>query len=173
MSRYQLPAIIAEPACLSDAASISAMMQRSYGQLLAKDYDDSVLECALPMMTSAQPDLLTAGTYFVVRNAKREVVGAGGWTDLSPTRGLGAFGEGHVRHVAVDPAALGQGVGRALMEEVFLSAQSFGITSLRCNSTLTAEPFYAALGFERLHDIDVTFAPDVHFPAVEMRKVLN
>lgn len=173
MSKFSTPALIAEPACLSDAANISAMMTRSFGQLLANDYDETVLECALPMMTSAQPDLLNTGTYFVVRNAKREIVGAGGWTDMSPTRGLGAFGEGHVRHVAVDPSALGQGVGRALMEEVFLSAQSFGITTLRCNSTLTAAPFYAALGFERLHEIDVTFAPDVHFPAVEMRKVLN
>ena len=69
MSRYHTPAIIAEPACPSDAASISAMMQRSYGQLLAKDYADDVLECALPMMTKAQPDLLATGTYFVVRNA--------------------------------------------------------------------------------------------------------
>lgn len=166
-------AYIAEPACLSDAPSISAMMQRSFGQLLAKDYAADVLDSALPMMTSANEDLLATGTYFVVRNGKRDIVGAGGWTDLSPTRGLGAFGEGHIRHVAVDPSALHQGVGRALMEEAFISAQSFGITSLRCQSTLTAEPFYAAMGFERLQEIDISFAPDVHFPAVEMRKVLN
>jgi predicted N-acetyltransferase YhbS len=164
---------IAEPACLSDAPGISAMMQRSFGQLLAKDYDANVLENALPMMTEAQPDLLTGGTYFVVRNGRREVVGAGGWTDLSPVRGLGASGEGHVRHVAVDPSALCQGVGRVLIEETIISAQSFGIGTLRCLSTLTAEPFYAALGFERLHEVELTFAPDVHFPAVEMRKVLN
>ena len=162
-----------EPACPADEAGISALLARSYGQLLCDDYAPEVLKSALPIISKARPELLATGTYFVVRNAERRVVGAGGWTDVSPARGLGRYGEGHVRHLAVDPDALHKGVGRALMEEAFISAQSFGMTSLRCQSTLTAAPFYEAMGFERLHEIDVSFAPDVHFPAVEMRKVLN
>lgn len=173
MSRHFYPAIIAEPACPQDAVQVSAMMTRSFGQLLAKDYDAATLRAALPFLTQARAELLAGGTYFVVRNAQREIVGAGGWTDLSPTHGLGAFGEGHVRHFAVDPEAVCQGVGRVLMEEITISAQSFGISSLRCNSTLGAERFYHALGFERLHEVDISFAPGVHFPAVEMRKSLN
>lgn len=166
-------AYIAEPACLQDAQGISAMMRRSFGDLLAKDYAPKVLEDALPAMTDAQPALLMSGTYFVVRDAKRRIVGAGGWTDVSPTRGLTAMGEGHVRHVAVDPAMLNQGVGRALMEEAFLSAQSFGMSALRCFSTLTAEPFYHAMGFQRVQEVELDFGPEIYFPAVEMHKVLN
>lgn len=162
-----------EPACPADEPGISALLARSYGQLLSEDYAPEVLAGALPIISKARPELLASGTYFVVRDGTRRVVGAGGWTDASPMRGLGRFGEGHVRHLAVDPEATCKGVGRALMEEAFLSAQSFGITSLRCQSTLTAAPFYEAMGFERLHEVDVSFAPDVHFPSVEMRKVLN
>ena len=168
-----LNSYIAEPACSHDAELISAMMARSFGQLLAEDYDAETLHQALPHIATARPELLSSGTYFVVRDKGRNILGAGGWTDISPTRGLASMGEAHIRHVAVDPSALKKGVGRALLEESFISAQSFGMSALRCFSTLTAAPFYAAMGFEEVQQIELALAPGIYFPAVEMRRVLH
>lgn len=161
------------PARASDAEAISAMMHASYGQLLKPHYNPRILSKALPRISTARPELLASGTYYAaVCNLTGQVLGAGGWTDISPTRGLGAAGEGHMRHVAVHPEALRFGIGRALAEASLASARELGVHCLRCMSTLTAEPFYRAMGFERVQEIELTLEPGLFFPAVEMRKPL-
>lgn len=75
-----------------------------------------------------------------------------------------------MRHLAVHPDVLQQGIGRALAEVSLASARALGVTCLRCMSTLTAEPFYQAMGFGRLQNIELTLEPGLFFPTVEMRK---
>ncbi|MGH1465893.1 MAG: GNAT family N-acetyltransferase [Cognatishimia sp.] len=162
------------PAISDDALQISAMMMQSYGQLLADDYNPRILAKALPRISTARPELLSCGTYFVATDRRTgQVIGAGGWTDVSPTRGLAARGEGHMRHVAVDPSALRLGVGRALADVSFQTAKGQGMCGLRCMSTLTAQPFYEAMGFSYVQDIELTLEPGLFFPAVEMRMRLH
>ncbi|UZD92530.1 GNAT family N-acetyltransferase [Cognatishimia activa] len=161
------------PAIASDAESISAMMTRSYGELLRPDYNPRILAKALPRIGQARPELLGCGTYFVAETKTGEIAGAGGWTDFSPTRGLGNQGEGHMRHVAVDPAHLRRGVGRALAQAAFDNARESGVTALRCMSTLTAEVFYRQLGFTRIQPIELTLEPGLFFPAIEMKLCLR
>lgn len=159
------------PARPNDADAISAMMHASYGELLKPDYNPRILTKALPRISTARPELLASGTYYVAeRLGTGEILGSGGWTDISPTRGLGAAGEGHMRHLAVHPDVLQQGIGRALAEVSLASARALGVTCLRCMSTLTAEPFYQAMGFGRLQNIELTLEPGLFFPTVEMRK---
>ena len=157
-----------------DDSAVSDMMRVSYGTLLAGDYNARILAKALPKIAKARPELLASGTYYVAEESGTgRIIGAGGWTDVSPTRGLAAMGEGHMRHVAVDPRYLRRGVGGAIAKAAFSSAQQFRVDALRCMSTLTAEPFYAALGFERVGDIELTLEPGLFFPAVEMRRVMH
>lgn len=57
-----------------------------------------------------------------------------------------------VRSVFVHPQNQGQGVGRSLMAAVFEAARSAGLKELQVPSSITAEGFYAGLGFRRIRD---------------------
>lgn len=57
-----------------------------------------------------------------------------------------------VRTVFISPGMQGQGVGTRLMAEVELIARSKGVTLLTVPSSVTAEAFYAKLGFQAVRD---------------------
>ena len=57
-----------------------------------------------------------------------------------------------VRTVFVDPGCQGRGIGRALMAEVGRAAAERGVALLTVPSSVTAEPFYAKLGFKSVRD---------------------
>lgn len=59
-----------------------------------------------------------------------------------------------VRSVFVNPTRQGQGIGRLLMSEIELRAGEAGVTTLSVPSSLTAEPFYARLGFRTVREVD-------------------
>ncbi|MGR3322484.1 MAG: GNAT family N-acetyltransferase [Pseudooceanicola sp.] len=162
------PTITIRPATPADGDRVTRLLSRSYRALLAADYAPEVLREALPLMTRARPSLLRCGTYFIAVEDDGRVTAAGGWTDGTPHGGPGRRGEAHIRHVATDPDRLRSGLGRRVLETAIASARASGITRLQCQSTLTAEPFYSALGFRSRGRIDVRLAPGVLFPAVEM-----
>jgi GNAT superfamily N-acetyltransferase len=164
-----LPDLLVRPAMPADTEGVTRLLARSYRALLAADYDPALLREALPLISVARPSLLSCGTYFVVEQDDR-ILAAGGWTDLSPHGAPGRAGVGHVRHVAVDPACARTGLGSLLMRRVLCSARAAGVVDLRCQSTLTAVPFYSSLGFETVGRIEVRLPTGVHFPAVQMRR---
>ncbi|MCH4897427.1 GNAT family N-acetyltransferase [Pseudomonas sp. B707] len=57
-----------------------------------------------------------------------------------------------VRSVFVDPRYQGKGIGRQLMERLQSLAINAGLNRLRVPSSITAEGFYASLGFEKVRD---------------------
>jgi N-acetylglutamate synthase-like GNAT family acetyltransferase len=63
-------------------------------------------------------------------------------------------------------------VGRLLMERVFGTAREAGVQRMECLSTLTAVPFYRALGFLEVGPVTVPLAPGIDFPAVAMWREL-
>ena len=146
------------------------MLARSYRALLAPDYEPSLLRDALPLISVARPSLLSCGTYFVAEHDDR-ILAAGGWTDLSPHGAPGRAGVGHIRHVACDPSVTRKGVTSRLMTQVLNSARAAGVTELRCQSTLTAVPFYESQGFGVLGRIDVRLPTGVLFPAMQMVRI--
>jgi GNAT superfamily N-acetyltransferase len=160
------------PATPADIGPLDAMFARSYGPLLRADYPPSLLVVALPRIARAQPALLASGHYFVAE-LDGELVGAGGWSLGTPGGpGEGGPGLGHVRHVATRASVARRGVGRAILERVFDDARSAGVSRLACLSTLTAVPFYEALGFQAGRRRDLAFVPGLPFPAVEMTRDL-
>ncbi|MEL6959509.1 MAG: GNAT family N-acetyltransferase, partial [Pseudomonadota bacterium] len=114
----------------------------------------------------------TSGTYFLVEDFLVEeegvLLGAGGWTRRAPGQGGVSPHLGHIRHVVTDDRAVRRGVGRALMDHIFTNSRMAGMARLTCLSTLTAEPFYAAMGFHRVKPVTVPLGPGIDFPAVEM-----
>jgi GNAT superfamily N-acetyltransferase len=141
------PTVSLRRATLADLAAIDRLLVRSYARLLAADYPASTLALAVPRFARARPELLASAHYFVAAGADGTLLAAGGWSEATPSGRQAVRGLGHVRHVATDPCVVRQGVGRALMRHVLQDALDVGVRRLECLSTLTAVPFYRALGF--------------------------
>ncbi|MFJ2710273.1 GNAT family N-acetyltransferase [Pseudomonas sp. NPDC087346] len=61
--------------------------------------------------------------------------------------------QGVVRSVFVEPAYQGMGIGRQLMTKIQSIAITEGLNLLRVPSSITAEGFYASLGFKKIRDV--------------------
>lgn len=155
----------------SDLGALDRLFGQSYPALLAADYPPSVLVTAVPLISKAQPALLASGSFFVVCEGE-DILGAGGWTMQAPGGKPGARGTGHIRHVVTDHRRTREGIGRRLMEHTILHAHACGMRQLHCQSTRTAVPFYAAMGFVVQAEIDIPLRPGIHFPAVFMSRLL-
>ncbi|MEM8592475.1 MAG: GNAT family N-acetyltransferase [Pseudomonadota bacterium] len=158
--------LLIRPATLEDTAAVDALLQRSYPRLLKADYPPSVLVGAIPAMTRAQPALMSCGTYFLALDGDT-VVGAGGWTRDRRSRR-----KGHIRHVVTDDRHLRRGIGRALMARSFATARASRIRQMECWATLTAVPFYEAVGFSKVGPMVVQLQGAIDFPAMRMERAL-
>ena len=165
------------PAVATDAAQVTALLEASYPPLMAPAYDPAILEVALPMMTRANRKLLGCGTYYVVETASGqiigEIIGAGGWTHDRPGTGELTPGLAHIRHFATHPNHLGQGIGRAVFDQCKTAASADSVTQFECYASLNAEPFYAALGFQRVRPVDVPMGPDLAFRSILMQRTIE
>ena len=159
---------------LSDVSAVDTLLARSYPRLLAADYPPSVMVTALPIIARARPELLASGRYFLAFGLDGRLLGTGGWSAAAPGPSdqpegpPGAAAVGHVRHVATDPDAVRQGIGRAVMGAVLTAARNAGIARMECLSTRTAVPFYMSLGFRVLGTVEVPLRMGIVFPAVRM-----
>jgi N-acetylglutamate synthase-like GNAT family acetyltransferase len=160
---------IARPA---DSDAVGALLSASYSILLAAGYDSVALGRALPFLTRANPTLLACGTYYIAESKLGSLVGCGGWTIARPGSGEIIEGEAYIRHVATHPEWVGRGIGTSILARCFSEARQLSIRKLHCFSTLNAEPFYRASGFETIGPIDVQLGPSVTFPGVLMSRDL-
>ena len=160
---------VATPA---DAARVTALLEASYPPLMADGYEEAELAVALPLMTRANPALLSSGTYYVAEAAKGQVVGCGGWTRERPGTMEVTEGLAHIRHFGTHPDWLGRGVGRAIYELCEKEARAAGIQRLECYSSLNAERFYLALGFTKAGPMELPLDEGVGLPAVLMLRAL-
>lgn len=158
-------------ATVDHAAGVSALLQASYPVLMEPAYNEAVLAPALELMTKANPVLLASGTFYVAESHDGLVVGCGGWT-REPPPGDNRVAEdlGHIRHFATHPDWTARGIARAIYDACEADARSAGINSFECYSSLNAEGFYLAVGFESIRKIDAELAPGVVFPGVLMRR---
>jgi ribosomal protein S18 acetylase RimI-like enzyme len=125
----------------ADAEGISQVILAALHSSNARDYPADVIARVASNFT---PDA-------VLELLKRRVV-------LVATQGqaivaTAALDANVVRSVFVNPALQGQGIGRLLMIEIELRAREAGVTVLSVPSSLTAEPFYAKLGFHSVRDV--------------------
>lgn len=156
----------------SDLAAIERVLGASFPALMAGAYDPALLARALPMMTRAQPGLVTSGTYYVAE-AEGRIVGCGGWSRAPPDGPAGEEGLAHIRHFAVDRDWIGRGIGSALYRRCEMRARAAGIRVFEAYSSLNGEPFYRALGFVRLAAIEVPMGPGLSFPSAHMRRAIG
>ena len=160
---------VATPA---DSDAVSTLLAASYSSLLRARYDSDTLDRTLPFMIGANQKLLASGTYYVVEERTGNFVGCGGWTTARPGSGEIADGEAHIRHFATHPKWVRRRIGTSLLARCFSDARQLGIRKMYCFSTLNAEWFYRASGFDTVASIDVPMGPSLTFPGVLMIREL-
>jgi putative acetyltransferase len=134
--------------------------------IAAKDYATSVIEAwARPITDEAIERFLA--------NRDREVRLVAE-TDGTLV-GIGAIvvNNSELRACYVAPSAARRGVGSALVAEIEHIAREHRLDHLELESSITAEPFYSALGYQVASRGELFLSPGVPMAAVKMRKRLE
>ena len=156
---------LAQPA---DAEAVASVLASAYPGLMAPDYDPAVLAAVLPAMVRANPGLLASGTYYVQVAPGDRIVACGGWTHEAPGTGTVEHGVAHVRHFGTHVDWIRMGLGRGIFEQCRQAACAQAVREFRCFSSLSAETFYAALGFVAVERTTVRIGADLRFPTITM-----
>jgi GNAT superfamily N-acetyltransferase len=123
-----------------DAADISAVILRALRETNARDYTDEIIErVELSFSPGAVRDLIGKRTVFVATIGSRVV-------------GTASLDGSVVRTVFVAPDVHARGIGKLLMAEIERTARERNIPLLTVPSSVTAETFYAGLGFNAVRD---------------------
>jgi GNAT superfamily N-acetyltransferase len=124
----------------ADAAAISQVIIGTLRESNAQDYSAEIInQVERSFSPQAILSLMTQRQVFVALLEHRIVATASLDQDV-------------VRSVFVDPAYHGKGIGRQLMKSIQSSAIAEGRNLLRVPSSITAEGFYASLGFIKIRD---------------------
>lgn len=139
----------------TDAARLSALALRSKAHW---GYDDAFLAACREELTM-RPDEIVARRTLV---AERDGEPLGFVTvDGAPPRG-------ELGMLFVEPAAIGQGVGRRLFAAALDTARAAGFARLTVQADPHAEGFYRAMGAERIGEVPSGSVPGRYLPLLEL-----
>ena len=155
---------------MDDDSGVSALLNASYPALMKASYESAILARALPLMTRANPVLLSCGTYYLCEMADGRIGGCGGWTLEQPGSGEVTPGVAHIRHFATHPDLIRCGIGMAIYARCEANARSAGAQQLDCYASLNAKGFYRSLGFNEVCRMEVAMGPELRFPSLLMRR---
>jgi N-acetylglutamate synthase-like GNAT family acetyltransferase len=128
------------PALEDDADDISGVILRALRETNAKDYTDEIIaRVERSFSPNAVRELIGNRTVLVAALGSRVV-------------GTASLDGSVVRTVFVAPDVQGRGVGKLLMAEIERTARERSIATLTVPSSVTAETFYAKLGFNAVRD---------------------
>jgi GNAT superfamily N-acetyltransferase len=128
------------PALDEDAADISAVILRALRETNAQDYTDEIIaRVERSFSPDAVRELIAKRAVFVATSGDRVV-------------GTASLDGSVVRTVFVAPDVQARGIGKLLMAEIERTARERNIPSLTVPSSVTAETFYARLGFNAVRD---------------------
>ncbi|MGA6105468.1 N-acetyltransferase family protein [Pseudomonas solani] len=124
-----------------DATAISQVVLLALAESNARDYPPAVIASVQANFGPEQVRGLLAAREVLVAEEAGCVIGTA------------SLDGDVVRTVFVAPGAQGLGVGRRLMEQVEALARERGVAVLKVPSSITAEGFYAGLGFQAVQQI--------------------
>lgn len=162
---------VIRPGEADDVPGVDALLERCYPALLKADYPPSVMVTAVPLISRAQPALITCGTYYVADAGPDGIIGAGGWTIRDPG-GVTDPSRASIRHFATDPTLLRKGIAHQLMRRCIEDSTAAGLQGMTCYSTRTAVPFYRAEGFAPRAEVELELRAGIRFPAIRMERDL-
>lgn len=128
-------------ATAEDATAISRVVIAALRTSNSQDYPPNVIaEVETSFSPQAVLDLLERRRVFVAL-----LNGA--------IAGTASLDDKVVRSVFVDPSCQGQGLGKRLMDTLHAEAVDAGIDTLRVPASVTAEGFYARLGYQTIREV--------------------
>jgi len=128
------------PALEDDAEAISEVILRALRETNAKHYSREIIaRVERSFSPTAVLQLISRRKVFVATLGSRVV-------------GTASLEGSVVRTVFVTPDAQARGLGKRLMAEIERTAREGHIPLLTVPSSITAEPFYARLGFKAVRD---------------------
>ncbi|MBB4259159.1 MULTISPECIES: GNAT family N-acetyltransferase [unclassified Bradyrhizobium] len=128
------------PAREDDADGISEVILHALRETNAKDHTDAIIErVGRSFSPDAVRQLIGKRTVFVAAIGSRII-------------GTASLDGSVVRTVFVEPDVQTRGVGKRLMAEVERAARERNVSALTVPSSVTAEGFYARLGFRAVRD---------------------
>jgi len=124
-----------------DAAAISQVIVAALRTSNARDYPASVIERVERNFSPAAISALMEKRRVFVALIDRQIVGTASLDGRA------------VRSVFVAPDLQGKGIGRQLMQGIEQTARQTGLTSLAVPASVTAESFYATLGYVAVREV--------------------
>lgn len=156
----------------ADAHAVSALLEASCSEQMRGPYEHGPLAGAPPFITRSNPVLIASSAFYVAATPSGRVVGCGGWSHARPGDGDTQPGLAHIRHFGTHPHWVGKAVGRSIFTACVGTARAAGISRFECFSSLNAQGFCAALGFEVVRTIEVRFGRRISLPGVMMTCVV-
>jgi len=132
--------LLIRPSLPTDAEAISHVIVRALRETNAQDYSPEIISSVVANFSPERVAQLLA---------QREVLVA---TIAGETVGTASLQGSVVRTVFVAPGVQGRGIGAALMNEIEKRARQHGFAKLTVPSSVTAQAFYAKLGFSAVRD---------------------
>lgn len=124
----------------TDAPAISQTIINALRQSNAQDYSPEIIDQVAQNFSPPAILQLLAQRQILVATVDNHIVATA------------SLDQDVVRSVFVDPSYQGKGLGRHLMARIQSIAINAGLKLLRVPSSITAEGFYASLGFEKVRD---------------------
>jgi putative acetyltransferase len=157
--------VLVRPMEPRDANTYLETLRASIVGVASADYPADVIRGWAPSVTDENVALLLGNRdreLRVIGEIAGQVVGIGSL--VLETKEL--------RACYVSPAGLRRGVGTAIVTELERLAASNGVGHLELHATITAEPFYAHLGYRSIEKIRHVTSSGIAMEAIKMSKVL-
>jgi putative acetyltransferase len=158
--------VIVRPMQPDEARRFLEIHHASVRGLAVHDYPASVIEAWAPAITGE-------GLQRFLQNRDKEIRLIAEMDSLLVGIGALLVANAELRACYVLPTAARQGVGTDMVAEIERIARERGLSELCLESSVTAEPFYAALGYRVDKRGEHRIAPGVTMAAVTMRKRLD
>jgi putative acetyltransferase len=166
MRRGSMPTLI-RGMRLEDARAFLEIHHAAVHGLAPRDYSPDVIDAWAPMpildehveKVRSNPD----GEMRLIAERDGRIVGIG----------CLIAGNGELRACYVAPEASRRGVGSAIVGAIESAAREQGIAHLDVDSSVTAEPFYAVLGYEARERSEHILPNGLLMACVKMRKRLH
>lgn len=124
----------------ADASAISETIIKTLRESNARDYPPEIIDRVIESFSPSKILRFLTERQVLVATLDSQIVATA------------SLDQDVVRSVFVDPGFQGMGVGRQLMKSIQSLAMDTGFNLLRVPSSVTAEGFYASLGFKKIRD---------------------
>ena len=169
---------ILRQATMMDLPALHALHARAVRSQSRGFYNDRQIDIFLHKIGTLDPQLITAGTYYVIV-AEDKIVGSGGWStggsvlgsNTSPlTQEVCVPTAAAIRSFFVNPRHARKGIAGILLGNAEQEARRAGFETFELLATLNAVPFYVRHGYHPFEaaNLDVGDCPSL--PAIKMRK---